>query len=112
MHKRRSNMPARSLNDWRDENPTEPNFQNDLAKSHANISFLQMQRAGPPKALQSIEQARAIFERLALAHPSVTEFKNRLAESHKSIGFLQSQAGRPAEALRSYEQQRRSVSGW
>jgi tetratricopeptide (TPR) repeat protein len=52
------------------------------------------------------EQARAIRQRLAQDHPTVTAFQSGLANSHNNIGFLLSATGKPSEALAAYEQAR------
>ena len=57
-------------------------------------------------ALASLEQARAILQKLADANPAVTRFEGDLAQSHQVIGSIQDQTGHPAEALASFERAR------
>ena len=86
--------------------PTVTQFQSDLAQSDNNIGFLQQESGHLTEALASLEQARAILQKLADANPAVTRFEGDLAQSHQVIGAVQDQTGHPAEALASYERAR------
>ena len=73
---------------------------------------MQRETGQPAEMLNSHEQARAIYERLARQNPSVTDFQLGLAPSHFKIGLLQSLTGQTTEALASHERPARSMSVW
>ena len=58
------------------------------------------------EALASHENARAINERLAREHPTVTAYQNDLASNELNIGNAHRALSQPGEALKSYEKAR------
>ncbi len=55
------------------------------------------------EALQAHRSARAIYEKLAEANPTLTGLQSELASCHTNIGNTLMNQGKPAEALVAYE---------
>ncbi len=85
------------------KNPSVTLYQRDLAAAHLNIGFLQRARGRPAEALASLEQSRAMSERLARENSSVTQFWKLLALSQNNIGLVLRETGRQADSVASFE---------
>src|SRR5262249_31613917 len=77
-----------------------------LASSQTQIGILMSDTGRPAEALAPYEEARAILEAIAHAHPDVAEIGNELARCHSQIGNALWAIGKPAEALASSERAR------
>jgi tetratricopeptide (TPR) repeat protein len=83
-------------------NPSDSEFQRDLAASYNNHGLLLKQIGKPADALKSLEAALAIRRKLADANPLVSEFQRQVAETRYNIDTALIATGKPADALRSY----------
>ena len=88
------------------ENPTVVGFQRDLANSLHNSGTLLRGTGKPAEAVAALEEARAMFQRLAAQNPTVTEFESSFAMSQMNIGTVLGDTNRTAEALVAHEQAR------
>jgi serine/threonine protein kinase len=100
------------------EHPDGARFQDELVRSFANLSMLALDDGQVTTALELVEQAVAILERvtrdaapatqldlpteLGRAYNSIGMLRIALAGHYARLGYLQRRADRPEEALRSF----------
>ena len=74
-----------------------------LADASYDLGNLTHEIGDKRDALIAFQEALAIRQKLADAHPDDTDFQNKLANSHISIGALMRETGGQAQALTSFE---------
>ncbi len=84
------------------DNPTNSQFQGDLADSYLTIGLIERE-TDPAAARRSLEEARGIALKLCQADPSIARFQSLLAEIYNGLGLAQ-QTADPAAAQHCYEQ--------
>jgi tetratricopeptide (TPR) repeat protein len=72
-----------------------------LGQSHNSIGALLIGTGKPVEALKAYQEALAIRQKLADAHPAVAQFQSDLALSYNNIGLAFLRMGKPEEALKS-----------
>ena len=83
-----------------DENPSIPQYQNELARSlHNFANLLRATGQRGADALEFLKKAGAIWQKLSDANPTVTEYEHALATVYFNVGWMHSEAGQNGEAL-------------
>jgi serine/threonine-protein kinase len=85
-------------------NPSNTEFQSDLADSYDAVGIVQNAMGRPALARVAYEQARGIRERLAEENPAETQFRLDLAATLIYIGNMELADGRREESLASHTQ--------
>jgi tetratricopeptide (TPR) repeat protein len=97
--------------------PEPGRYQNELAKSYANVGYVQRELNQDSEALEAIEKALTINQRIVAAQPSSLEFatdlgkryntlaavKEDVARDYNMLGHVLAHAGRPADAMIAHE---------
>ena len=75
-----------------------PQYQSDLAVSHANLGEVLKKTGHHAEAEQAYRQAIALQEKLVAESPSVPQYRSDLASNYANLGNLLRDLGRRAEA--------------
>jgi eukaryotic-like serine/threonine-protein kinase len=85
------------------QNPTDPEYQRDLAKAHSNLGNLLYQIREDDASQKEYEAARDLQKNLVAQYPNVPEFEHGLAGTHNNLGILLNDLGEHNAARKEYE---------
>ena len=86
-----------------DADPTDAEFQRNLASSHNNIGNLLRATGRSAEAHGEYEAGLAIWKRVVVANPTVIQFQSHLASAYNNIGLLLKERGKRVDALKAYQ---------
>jgi tetratricopeptide (TPR) repeat protein len=84
--------------------PAQPDYRQELARSHFNRGNLLRLKGRPKDAEMDYNRAVSLYQKLAADFPVRPEFRMELASSHSGRGFLLNETGRVEEAKKDYDQ--------
>jgi serine/threonine protein kinase len=80
------------------ERRDDPGMQAELGRAHGRLGQIVGLLGSSAEAMALYQQATAIFERLARAHPGVAPYQRELAASYTHMGFVHQATGRWGDA--------------
>lgn len=81
-----------------------PELQTDLALAYGRIGPLSAELGSNQEALEALDRAVEMFERLAAEHPAASEHRRQLAHSRNQQALVLSRSGRPDAARDAYRE--------